>query len=774
MLKFTNQDIFINIRHFLPKLATLICCLILLLSAPLFAQTAIKGIYLIDDKSKIPVAESFVQSEDLKFKATADENGFVNIIGLSTFTGKLIISRIGYETKIVDMLSLKKGDDITAAIIYLNTTISSLKEITVRSYANSSSGGVFKTISDLDIHLRPINNSQEVLRMVPGLFIGQHAGGGKSEQIFLRGFDIDHGTDINLSVDGMPVNMVSHAHGQGYADLHFLIPEIIEKVNFNKGPYFADKGNFTTAGFVDFKTKNYLENNFVKIEGGQFNTFRGITGLNLLKQKGDKRNQSLYFASEASFTKGFFESPQNFNRLNGMLKYHGSLGTNSVLTALVSGFTSKWNASGQIPDRAVESGKIGFYGAIDNTEGGQTSRYNANIELVNNFDNGGVLRNRIYYTHYKFKLYSNFTFFKEDPINGDQIRQGEDRNLVGYTGSYQKDFLLGNIKTQINTGVQVRYDLVDNLELSRTKNRNITTMPIMFGKVNELSTAAFWAQKFSLSNQLDISAGLRADYFSNRYNDKLNSQQLSSDAALVSPKLNFNYRVNDRVELYWYNGRGFHSNDTRVAVQQNGKKVVPPGWATDIGGVFKPAKKLVLQAALWYLQLDQEFIYVGDEGVVEPSGKSRRVGIDVSMRYEVANHLFADLDVSIANPRAVGVAKTDSYLPLAPRFTSVGGLNYRKEYGWNGSLRYRFMNKRPANENYTVTAKGYLIVDAAVNYSTKRWEAGLSIQNILNTKWKETQFDTESRLQNEPAPVSEIHFTPGSPFFARLNLTVFF
>jgi len=757
-----------------PKLAISVVSILMIISASLFAQKSITGIYIIDQESKIPVAEVFVQSEDLKFVATADENGFISFASLSNFTRKITISRIGYEIKIVDLVSLKKTDNTNTAIIYLRAAVSSLKEITIRASANSSSGGVIKTISDLDIHLRPINNSQEVLRIVPGLFIGQHAGGGKSEQIFLRGFDIDHGTDINLSVDGMPVNMVSHAHGQGYADLHFLIPEIIEKVNFNKGPYFADKGNFTTAGFVDFKTKNYLENNFVKVEGGQFNSFRGITGLNLLKQKGDRRNQSLYFAGEASFTKGFFESPQDFYRFNGMLKYHGSISSRSTVTAMISGFTSKWNASGQIPDRAVHDGTTGFYGAIDNTEGGQTSRHNANIELVTNFNNGGVLRNRVYYTRYEFKLYSNFTFFKEDPIHGDQIRQGEDRNLMGYTGSYQKYFLVGNIKTQTNAGIQVRYDIIDNLELTRTKNRDITTLPIMFGKVNELNTGAFWSQKFSLSNKLDITAGLRADYFSNRYNDKLNSQQLSSEAALLSPKLNFNYRVNDKVQLYWYNGRGFHSNDTRVAVQKNGKKVVPPGWGTDIGGVFKPTQKLVLQAALWYLQLDQEFIYVGDEGVVEPSGTSRRVGIDVSMRYEIAKNLFADLDVSLANPRAVDLPEKESYLPLAPRFTSVGGLTYRKEYGWNGSLRYRFMDNRPANEDYTVVAKGYFIVDVAVNYSTKNWEAGVSIQNMLNTKWKETQFDTESRLQNEPAPVSEIHFTPGSPFFARLNFTVFF
>lgn len=750
------------------KLYTLIFSL-LLIGFTANGQRIQKVVFITDSKSKIPVTDATIRSEKSDFTATADENGFISLANLPDSISKLFISRIGYESKIIEIASLQFNNN--AAIIYLDSKVSSLSEVTVKASANS---GVFKTISDLDIHLRPINNSQEVLRMVPGLFIGQHAGGGKSEQIFLRGFDIDHGTDINITVDGMPVNMVSHAHGQGYADLHWVIPELIEKVNFNKGPYFADKGNFTTAGFVEFKTKNYLEDNFIKVEGGQFSTFRGITGLNLLKKKGDRRNQSLYFAGEASFTKGFFESPQDFKRFNGLLKYHGSISNKSTLTAMLTGFTSKWNASGQIPDRAVNDGSIGFYGAIDNTEGGETSRYNANVELVTNLSNGGVLRNRISYTKNIFELYSNFTFFKFDPVNGDQIRQGENRNLYSYNGSYQKDFLLGNVKTQTTAGIQLRYDAINDLELTRTKNRTTTTADIMFGDVREFNGAAYWSQKFMLSKKLDITGGLRYDYFSNNYDDKLAMQTLSSSAGLVSPKLNINYRVNDKVQLYFYNGRGFHSNDTRVAVQQNGKKVVPPGFGTDIGGVFKIGKKIVLQSALWYLHLDQEFIYVGDEGVVEASGQSKRMGVDLSVRYEVLKNLFADLDVSVANPRAKGVPKADSYLPLAPRFTSVGGLTYRKEYGWNGSLRYRYMADRPANEDNSTIAKGYFITDAAINYSKNKWEAGLAIQNVFNVKWKETQFDTESRLQNEPAPVSEIHFTPGSPFFARLSFTVFF
>jgi len=296
----------------------------------------------------------------------------------------------------------------------------------------------------------------------------------------------------------------------------------------------------------------------------------------------------------------------------------------------------------------------------------------------------------------------------------------------------------------------------------------------MLGDVNELNVGAYVSQRFSLTKNFYITGALRADFFTNRYNDELASQVLKSGSMLISPKLNFNLKVNNNVQLYFYNGRGFHSNDTRVAVQQEGKKVLPPGWGSDVGGIFKVGKKIVLQSAFWHLWLDQEFIYVGDEGIVEPGGKTRRVGIDVSARFEMIKNLFADVDISLANPRAIDVAKSDNYLPLAPRFSSVGGFTYRKQYGFNGSLHYRFIGDRPANIDNSIEAKGYFVTDGAINFSNKNWQVGLAIQNLFDVKWKETQFDTESRLQNEPAPVSEIHFTPGTPFFARASFTLFF
>ena len=750
------------------KLKIFLFLLILISINEFFAQN-LKGIYVLNEITKKPISSVLISDFNDGFQEVSDENGFVSLQNFNSENQKIYVSGIGYEKEEFNLNSIKKEKDF--GYIFLNPKVVSIAEVQLK---NSAKNNIFQTISDLDIHLRPINNSQEILRSVPGLFIGQHAGGGKAEQLFIRGFDVDHGTDVSLSVDGIPVNMVSHAHGQGYADLHFVIPEFIDKVNFDKGLYFAEKGNFTTAGFVDFKTKDFLENNFAKLELGQFKTYRGVLGLNLLKNNKEIKDQSLFLATEAYFTDGYFESPQDFNRFNGMLKYHGKLNDNNFLTAYLSGLSSKWNASGQIPDRAIEDGTIGWFGAIDDNEGGKTSRYNFTANMKSYLNNGGKFTNQIFYSKYQFDLYSNFTFFLNDPINGDQIRQKEDRNLYGFNSTYEKSTKIFGFKSETIAGIQLRYDDVNDLELSRTKDRTITTEALKFGDVNEMNLGAFWSQKIALNQNFDITPSIRFDYFDNQYNDKLLQQKLKSNSNIFSPKLRMNYRFNENVQLYSYFGKGFHSNDTRVAVVENGKKVLPPALGADFGGVFKIGKKLILQSAVWYLWLDQEFVYVGDEAVVEEGGKTERKGIDITARYEIYQNWFADFNLSIAKPRSLNVPADENLIPLAPKLVSTGGITYRKEMGFNGSLRYRLMGDRPANEDNSVVAKGYFVWDGTVNYTTKKWELGVSVQNIFNVKWKETQFDTESRLYNEIQPVSEIHFTPGTPFFGKLSYTYFF
>ncbi len=732
-----------------------------------FSQN-ISGIFVINELTQKPANPVLVNIEEIDFQKYTDENGFVSLKNNALENQKIKVSGIGFETEIFNFSQLEIKNN--SAYIFINPKVAQIEEINLKS---SPKNNIFQTISALDIHLRPINNSQEILRSVPGLFIGQHAGGGKAEQLFIRGFDIDHGTDISIFSDGIPVNLPSHAHGQGYADLHFIIPELIENVNFNKGPYFADKGNFTTAGFVEFKTKDYLENNFAKFEIGQFDTYHSVFGYDFLSRK-NKKNQSLYFASEAYFTNGYFDNPQNFNRLNGIMKYHGKLSGNNFLTAFASGFHSKWNASGQIPDRAVESGMIGWFGAIDPNEGGKTSRYNVSAKLATYLQNGGKFTNQFYFSKYDFNLFSNFTFFLNDDVNGDQIEQKESRNTYGINSNYEKLSKIGTVETETNAGIQFRYDDVQNLQLNHTKDRITILERLKFGNVYEANLGVFWSQKFRFKNGISIIPALRYDYFNNQYDDFLENYYYKSESQILSPKLNINYNLNRNVELYTYFGKGFHSNDTRVAVLENGKKVLPPALGSDVGGIFKIGKKLLLQTAVWYLWLNQEFVYVGDEAVVEESGKTQRFGLDISARYEMFKNWFADFNLSLAKPKFLEVPKDESYIPLAPTLVSSGGITYKKMNGFNGSFRYRFMGNRPANEDNSVIAKGYFICDAVLNYTARNWEIGASVQNIFNTKWKETQFDTESRLQNETDAVSEIHFTPGTPFFGKLSFSYFF
>ena len=679
---------------------------------------------------------------------------------------KIEISFIGFKSQIV--VVNVKDDESSSVKTSLAVSNIELSEVVISSDRPQDQ----TLISNLDIKLRPINNSQEVLRMVPGLFIGQHAGGGKAEQIFLRGFDLDHGTDIRLTVDGMPVNMVSHAHGQGYADLHFVIPELIQTVNFKKGSYNASKGNLATAGWVDFETKNALEHSFAKIELGQYDTYRAVAGIDLLGEKGKLKNQSAYIASEYSFTNSYFDNPQNFKRVNVIGKYHGHLGTNTNLTLTGSTFWSKWNHSGQIPDRAVASGLTGFFGSVDPSEGGLTSRTNFNVQLVTSTPKNNLIKHQLFYSNYNFELFSNFTFFREDSINGDQIRQKESRNLFGYNGSFMTE---GNIgKTQFTTtlGVQYRQDITQNTELSHTKDRAITLNNIKLGNINEKNLGVYIDENIKLSDRFLINAGLRFDYFNNQYEDLLlkPTEIQQSNATIISPKLNFYYTANPRLQLYLNTGKSFHSNDTRVVVTQKGIETLPAAYGSDLGLNYKPFPKLLISAAAWYLWLQQEFVYVGDEGVVEPSGRSRRYGFDLSARYQLSKSLYFDVDITSAKPRSVDNEVGKNYLPLAPVFTTAGGLSLKTQSGFGGSFRYRYLGDRPANEDNSIVAKGYFVSDLLLNYSKHNYTIAVSIQNLFNTRWKESQFATESRLKGEAQNVEEIHFTPGTPFFGRLSL----
>jgi hypothetical protein len=713
----------------------------------------------VTDMDGNPIENAYLINTSTETHAHTDEFGMFSIdkTGLESV---LRVTALGYK---------KTSFTITSSIVVISLEGDSfrLNEVVIQAKLSA-----MNVISKIDLQTTPVNSSQEILRKVPGLFIGQHAGGGKAEQIFLRGFDIDHGTDIAISVDGMPVNMVSHAHGQGYADLHFVIPETVEKIDFGKGTYYANKGDFATAGYVAFQTKDKLEKSSIGLEIGQFNTLRTVGLFNLL---GNQKKQSAYIATEYILTDGPFDSPQNFNRINLLGKYSAILQDNSKFSISASRFSSKWDASGQIPQRLVDNGTISRFGSVDDTEGGNTSRTNFNASLSKPINENTFIKANAFYSKYEFELYSNFTFFLEDPINGDQIRQKENRNIYGMNAELNKKTKLNDVNLSLQYGVGFRADATTNTELSHTVNRSTTLQQIKLGDIDESNLFSYLNSEFNFG-KLIINPAIRVDYFKFNYQDKLTDDYKTQSESKVkfSPKLNFIYTENNNLQFFVKSGMGFHSNDTRVVVQNSGKQILPTAIGTDIGTIWKPFPKLIVNSALWYLYLEQEFVYVGDAGIIEPSGKSKRMGFDLGLRYQLNDWLYLDTDANYTYARSIDEPKGQDYIPLAPDFTSTGGLSFQKLNGFSGGIRYRYLKNRPANEDNSIVAKGYFISDLNVNYQYKNINFGIAVENIFDTAWNETQFATESRLQNEPESIEEIHFTPGTPFFMKGKITYTF
>lgn len=695
---------------------------------------------------------------------------YSNLKGQFTLSGisygdRLVFYGLGYENR---QLTVEARHITQEVEVVLEDAALSLDQIILYSETDPLS-----KLLAVDLLTNPISSSQEILRKVPGLFIGQHAGGGKAEQLFLRGFDIDHGTDISIDVEGLPVNMVSHAHGQGYADLHFIIPETIQNLNFGKGPYYENKGNFNTAGYVSLKLKDVLEENTATLEVGQFNTRRLYGAVQLL----DREKHKAFVASELLGTDGVFEASQNFGRVNLLGRYYWERNSNEALRVSIAHFQSKWDASGQIPVRAVANGRINRFGAIDSTEGGNTSRTNLWLNHTKEFDEHNILETKAYLTAYDFELYSNFTFFLEDPENGDQIRQKEGRTIIGAETALRRSFH-GNADEdhrELLLGGGFRYDMVRDVELSRTVGRDSLLEALALGDTDELNAFAYSGLTLR-TGEWTFLPGLRLDYFSFRYQDRLLQDPAATPVHkwFLSPNFNVKYTLSEAAQFFFKSGFGYHSNDSRVVVAREGESVLPGAFGMDLGSVFRPYPSLVVNAALWGLWLQQEFVYVGDAGIVEPSGRTRRLGLDIGLRQQLGKNLFLYSDVNYAFARSTTAEEGSDYIPLAPKLTAVGGISLNETANFSGGIHFRYIADRPANEDFTLRAAGYTVTDININYHYKNWTLGLAVENLFDVKWNETQFATLSRLQNETAPVEEIHFTPGAPFFLKSKLSFTF
>jgi len=736
------------------------------------AQHLFRG-KVIDSVTRQPIQYATVTAGNKV--AVTNENGDFRI-ALKSDTSGIRISCIGCRTIIVHLNS--PAEKVVIPIVKAPID---LNEVTISPQLSANS---FHTLSAVDLNLRPVNSSQDLMRLVPGLFIAQHMGGGKAEQIFIRGFDADHGTDVNVSVDGMPVNMVSHIHGQGYADLHFLIPETVADFDYGKGPYYTAYGDLNTAGYLDYSTKDAVDKSVISLEGGRFNTFRVMGMIDLLGAKAKQNGENAYVAGEYNYTDGPFQLPEHYKRFNLFGKYSKQLGSDNKLSFSASTFSTSWIASGEIPERAVEAGStavdkdgnphkvpgianpVNRFGAIDSAQGGKSTRTNVIAKLASDLKNSWTMDNQSYYTHYTFSLHVNSTFFADDPDNGDERQQHETRDLLGYNGKLSKRSYLGDAVLTSTIGLQSRFDRTYGTEYSHVTEQYQLLDDITRGDIRQNNTAVYLDETLESGKWL-FNVGSRLDYFNFNYHDTTKTQ------VIVSPKVNVQYTANNTLQFYLKAGKGFHSNNAIAVVGNNGLETIPAAYGADLGLNWKPIPHLYVNAALWYLYLQQEFVYT-DDGDIAPGGKTWREGIDLSARYQLTKWLFADLNVNLAKPRLADSAAGHGYLALAPTFTSTGGLDFKLANGINGGISYRYMHSRPGNNMNTLRADGYYMTDLKVNYTQKLYEVGLSVENLFNTKWNEFEAEEVSQLKGETSPVDQMSFTPGTPFFAKLRVAFFF
>ncbi len=752
-----------------------------------------------DLKNGNPLIGVNVQIKSSLIGTTTDINGSFTLKNIQIGTYDIIFSFIGYQT-VIQKVEIKENRTDTLKI-QLEESVTSIGEVAVLGMRPISAASS-KEIRTLDMQLKPFRTSQDMLLMVPGLFIAQHQGGGKAEQIFLRGFDCDHGTDISVNVDGMPVNMVTHAHGQGYADLHFLISETVEEMEVYKGPYLARMGDFYTAGAVNFKTRDVLESNLVKVEAGQFNTQKYTV---LIQPDNGGMEQNGYLAMQYHHTDGPFENPEKFQRMNIFGKYFFQLTSNSKLTFSAGAFSTGWQASGQIPDRAVKQGLISRFGALDDMEGGVTNRKNINGSYRFLSSSGNEFELKAYFTQYNFKLFSNFTYFLNDTVNGDMIEQNEHRIMQGLNASYKFNTSWLGLNQVNSIGGGYRGDLVD-IQLWHSPNR-VRMNNFTYDDIDEQNLNVWFQQEFVFAPKVRLIWGLRQDYFTFSKDDKAGSALDSinnglphgsgySSQSVFSPKVNVIISPARNLEVFFNFGQGFHSNDARDAVigtkvaeisnawkneglgnsdinnrlikynfdpEMRNTGTLPKATAGEIGLKAKLSDKLHFSVSGWYLYLDKEFVYSGDGGMTELSAPTQRTGMDLEARLSIFSWLWSDLDVSAAKATIKNLPEGQNFVPLAPALTVTGGINVIRDHGFSGSIRFRHLSDRPANEDNSIVAPGHTLLLASIAYNYRQLTFSIYGENLLNSDWNEAQFATETRLKGEKNSVTELCYTPGNP-----------
>jgi outer membrane receptor protein involved in Fe transport len=630
-------------------------------------------------------------------------------------------------------------------------------------------------VTSEQLEMRPLLRAGELLEVVPGLIVTQHSGDGKANQYFLRGFNLDHGTDLATSVDGVPVNMPTHAHGQGYTDINFVIPELVDSIEYRKGTYYADAGNFSAAGAVNMTYRDTVDAPFVLTEFGENNYRRGVLAASPALGSG-----ALLFALDYSQNDGPWVLPEGFHEANALLRY-SMRGDDSRLAITAQYYEGKWTSTDQIPQRAVDAG-LDRFGYIDPTDGGNSHRYSLGVDWSTSAL-GGRLHALAYALDYQLDLFSNFTY-ATDPVSGDQFEQFDDRRVYGGKVSWDRSFDTGQFTNDLTLGAELRRDDISTVGLYRTiaRERIGTTRE---DSIVQSSYSAYASVMTRWSDVVRTSVGVRADYFNFDVSSNLAENSGQASDSIVSPKFALILGPWAETEFFVDVGRGFHSNDARgttttvdpnngvTPVDRVDPLVSAQGIDAGVRSAILPNTQLSL--SVWQLDLDSELLFVGDAGLTEPSRASRRRGLELGAIWNPISWLIVDADLAWSHSRFRGDDPSGNDIPGAVGNVASVGVALNHPSGWFGSARVRHFGKAALIEDGSVESDPTTLVNLEAGYHlTQNIRISAQVFNLFDAKDNDITYYYESQLPGEPAPVTGIHFHPVEPRTVRLSVMASF
>jgi hypothetical protein len=642
-------------------------------------------------------------------------------------------------------------------------------EIGVGTTDAASAGVVTPQLIDDRAILRP----GDVLEYIPGMIVTQHSGAGKANQYFLRGFNLDHGTDFDTYLAGMPVNMRTHAHGQGYTDLNFLIPELVSSIDYFKGPYNAAAGDFSSAGGANIFYFDTMPKNVAELTGGSDQYGRA-----LLLGSTDANVGRVLYAFEAFHDNGPWDVPENFRKYNGVLRYTVPVADGQFgITAM--GYDGRWTATDQIPQRAVDEGLIGRFGSLNDSDGGNSYRYSVSADYRAPLA-GGKLQTTAYGIRYYLNLFSDFTYYLNNPVDGDQFNQLDNRKIFGWNGSWSRVDTLFDKQTQNTLGWDIRQDRIDPVGLYDTVRR-VRISTTLEDQVRETSYSVYFENQTQWTDMLRSIVGMRGESYNFDVTSNIPQNSGNKTAGMGLPKLSLIYGPWNKSEFFINAGESFHSNDARgVVATVDPKTLEPIGQATplvrSIGAEAGVRTEIVpnLQSsiAFWYLHLDSELVFSGDEGTTEPSRPSKRIGVEWSNQYIPLRWLLFDLDLAWTRARFTDGEPVGNHIPDSLQSTAQAGITIQNLGPWTGSIFGRYFGPRDLIEDGSIQSNSTTAFNLQASYSVNpKTRIRFDVFNLFDAKANDITYYYTSRLPGEPAiGVNDFHFHPMESRSFRLGL----